>query len=304
MTTETVAAPAEITFDSTVPRALVDRGDPTTVLITSWVKTPTSITAGAVWPRLGGYYTLLDHRRHDPMLVLETFRQCALLLAHVVDDVPLATMQILRAAHYTADPEGLHVTDRPTEVVVTIDSGRTEPMGHAILQTSMDCRLLRDGHLIATGGGRVIVPPNDRYLKVRGRDPEDVKMPAAAPEATVAPASVGRALRRDVVIAPGPHPGTYRLHIDAAHANFFDNPTDHTPGMLLTEAMRQAVVAESADPYFAPMGLAVRFHRFVELDQPGEVVVRRTAQGFHTEVRQDGKLAAHADWPVTGRTDG
>jgi 2-oxo-3-(phosphooxy)propyl 3-oxoalkanoate synthase len=300
----TTTEPAGITFDQTVPRALVDRGDPTTVLITSWVKAPTSVTAGAVWPRLGGYYTLLDHERHDPMLVLETFRQCALLLAHVVDDVPLATMQILRSVHYTADPDGLKVTDEPTEVVVTIDSGRVEPTGHAILQTSMQCRLYRNGALIASGGGQAIVPPADRYLKVRGRDPEDVTVPAGRPGPAVTPATVGRVLERDVVIAPGERPGSYRLRIDPGHANFFDNPTDHTPGMLLTEAMRQAVVAESGDPSFAPMALTARFHRFVELDHPGDVSVRRTHQGFHTEVRQSGRLAAQADWPLLGGADG
>lgn len=302
--TTTGTVPTGITFDNTVPRALVDRGDTTTVLITSWAKTPTSITAGAVWPRLGSFYTLLDHERHDPMLVLETFRQCALLLAHVVDDVPLATMQILRSAHYTADPERLRITDEPTEVVVTIDSGRVEPTGHAILQTSMACRLFRDGNLVASGGGQAIVPPNDRYLKVRGRDPQEVKIPVGGPGPCVPPASVGRALARDVVIAPGSRAGAYQLRVDPSHANFFDNPTDHTPGMLLTEAMRQAVVAESGDPYFAPMTLVARFHRFVELDQPGEVLVRRTHQGFHTEVRQGGKLAARADWPLTGNADG
>jgi hypothetical protein len=302
MTTTTV--PTGITFDQTVPRALVDRGDTTTVLITSWAKTPKSVTAGAVWPRLGGYYTLLDPERHDPMLVLETFRQCALLLAHVVDDVPMATMQILRSAHYTADPDALKITDEPTEVVVAIDSGRIEPAGRAIMQTSMECRLYRNGSLIASGGGQAIIPPGDRYLKVRGRDPQEVTILAGGPGPSVPPPTVGRVLERDVVIAPGERPGAYRLRIDPGHANFFDNPTDHTPGMLLTEAMRQAVVVESGDPYFAPMTLAVRFYRFVELDLPGEVLVRRTHQGFQTEIRQSGKLAARADWPLIGRADG
>jgi hypothetical protein len=75
-----------ITFDQTVPRALVDRGDATTVLITSWARSGDRLTAGAVWPRLGGYYRLRDEPTHDPLLVLETFRQAALLLAHVVHD--------------------------------------------------------------------------------------------------------------------------------------------------------------------------------------------------------------------------
>ncbi|MEV0609392.1 ScbA/BarX family gamma-butyrolactone biosynthesis protein [Polymorphospora rubra] len=309
-----------ITFDQTVPRALVDRGDPTTVLITSWTRTPTTVTAGAVWPRLGGYYSLLDPTRHDPLLVLETLRQGSMLLAHVVDDVPLATMQIMRSVHYTAEPAGLAITDDPTEVVITIECDHEEPGGHSIMQTRMTCQLYRDGRLVGSGGGQAVVPPEDRYLKVRGRDPLEVVVADVVPGPAVAPHDVGRTLERDVVLSPGGTapdgtapdntfpggrpPTTFRLRIDPGHANFFDNPTDHTPGMLLTEAMRQAVVAESGDPYLAPPSMTARFFRFVELDHPADVLVRRVPGGFQTEVHQFGRRAARAQWPTDGGTNG
>ncbi|MEJ3745091.1 ScbA/BarX family gamma-butyrolactone biosynthesis protein [Actinomycetes bacterium KLBMP 9797] len=293
-----------ITFDQTVPRALVDRGDATTVLITSWERTGNRLTAGAVWSRLGGYYQLLDEQRHDPLLVLETIRQGALLLAHVIDDVPLATMQILRSSRFDAEPDGLKITDAPTEVVLTIEAEHLEPDAQSIMQTSLRCELHRDGSLIGSGGGRAIIPPHDRYLKVRGRDPETVVLPVSGLDAGMPARAVGKASDRDVVIAPGARPGAYRLRVDARHPNFFDNPTDHTPGMLLIEAMRQAVVAESGDPGCAPLAMAARFHRFVELDHPGEVLVRRTDSGFQTDVRQFDKLAARADWPSAGHTHG
>jgi hypothetical protein len=293
-----------ITFDQTVPRALVDRGDATTVLITSWVRTGNRLTAGAVWPRLGGYYRLLDEQRHDPLLVLETFRQGALLLAHVVQDVPLDTMQIMRSTHFEAEPDGLKVTDEPTELVVTVEFEQQEPAGRSILQSAMRFHLYRDGNLIGTGGGRAIIPPADRYLRVRGRDPQTVVPPDGPPGAGVPPQTAGRSSDRDVVIAPGDRSGSYRLRIDARHPNFFDNPTDHTPGMLLVEAMRQAAVAESGSAGFVPLAMAARFHQFVEYDHPGEVVVRSTATGFHTAVRQFDRLAAQADWRLTGGADG
>jgi hypothetical protein len=292
-----------ITFDNTVPRALVDRGDATMVLVTSWEKAGSELTAGAVWPRLGGYYTLLDHETHDPLLALETFRQCALLSAHVVDDVPLATMQIMRSFDVRVEAAGLKVAAEPTEVVVTLRSDHRERAGHAILQTTMVGEMHRDGTLFATVTGKAVVPPADRYLRVRGRDPEEVApskdlLPPAVPARTV-----GRTLDRDVVISPGPAAGTYLMRIDPEHPNFFDNPTDHTPGMLLTEAMRQAVVAESGDPYFHPLAVTVRFFRFVELDRPAEVVVRRTPTAFKTDVLQGGTLTTRADWPILGRPD-
>jgi 2-oxo-3-(phosphooxy)propyl 3-oxoalkanoate synthase len=296
----------ELTFDHTVHRALVDRGDATTVLVTSWHKRGNELRCGAVWPRLGGYYTLLDPELHDPLLALETFRQCALLSAHVVDDVPLATMQIMRSYELTVEAAGLKVAADPTEVTVTLRSEHHEPAGHSILQTTMIGEMYRDGTRFVSAIGKAVVPPNDRYLRVRGRDPEQVRPLKAAMGPAVDPRTVGRTLDRDVVISAGPPDapsGTYLMRIDPEHPNFFDNPTDHTPGMLLTEAMRQAVVAESGDPYYLPLAVSVRFFRFVELDQPSLVVVRRTATSFQTEVLQTGAVTTRAEWSLAGTAD-
>ncbi|GLY94527.1 ScbA/BarX family gamma-butyrolactone biosynthesis protein [Actinoplanes sp. NBRC 103695] len=284
-----------ITFDTLVPRALVDRGDTTTVLITSYLKEDNKLTAGAAWSRLGGFYTLLDHETHDPILVLETFRQAALLIAHVVDDVPLATMQIMRSVEFTVDPAGLKMTADPTELIVELTTAGASAARN-IMQTTIEMALYRDGDRIATGTGHAIVPPNDTYLKVRGRDPSTVALSRAAMPPAADPHTVGRALSRDVVISPAG--GSYRLRVDPEHPNFFDNPTDHAPGMLLTEAMRQAVVAASGDPFYAPLSVSLQFFRFVELDSPADVTVTRRSDGFHTEVRQFSKLAARASWPA------
>jgi 2-oxo-3-(phosphooxy)propyl 3-oxoalkanoate synthase len=285
-----------ITFDTLVPRALVDRGDTTTVLITSYEKDGNRLTAGAAWSRLGGYYTLLDHETHDPILVLETFRQAALLIAHVVDDVPLATMQIMRSVDFTVDPAGLKMTADPTELIIELTTDGAAASRN-IMQTTIDMTLHRNGTRIATGVGRAIVPPNDTYLKVRGRDPSSVVPSLSLPPA-VDPHTAGRALTRDVVLSPGPAPGAFRLRVDPEHPNFFDNPTDHAPGMLLTEAMRQAVIVASGDPHYAPLSVSLQFFRFVELDSPADVTVTRRSDGFHTEVRQFTKLAARASWPA------
>ena len=48
MTAELTERPTTtITFDHTIPQAMVDRGDPTTVLVTSWVRDGLHLTAGA-----------------------------------------------------------------------------------------------------------------------------------------------------------------------------------------------------------------------------------------------------------------
>ncbi|MCL7456109.1 ScbA/BarX family gamma-butyrolactone biosynthesis protein [Micromonospora echinofusca] len=290
----------DIRFDRLVPRALVDRGDTTTVLITDWHADGDQLTAGAVWSRLGGYYTLLDDDIHDPLLVLETFRQAALLIAHVVDDVPLATMQIMRSVEFSTTRSGLAVTAEPTEVTAVLTTERQGRDRQRILQTGISLRLYRGGALIARGSGRAVVPPDDRYLRVRGRDPGEVVPSRAGTGPSVEPRRAGRLLERDVVISPGIDAGHFHLRVDPEHPNFFDNPTDHTPGMLLTEAMRQAAVVASGDPHYTPLALSVQFLRFVELDAPADVSVRPGPDGLHTEVRQFDRVAARANWSTVG----
>jgi hypothetical protein len=287
---QVTAQDGTVTFDHTIPQALVDRGDPTTVLVTSWVREGDRLTAGAVWPRLGGYYMLPDPTRHDPLLVLETGRQCALLAAHVVADIPLATMQIMHELRFEAVPEHLSMGSRPTEIVTRVECVRTEPGKSSIVQ------------VVGRVSGRCVVPPERLYTRVRGRDPEKIVIPTGTVADPVAPELVGRILDRDVVLSPDPlgRSGVYALRIDTEHPNFFDNPTDHTPGMLLMESMRQAVVAESGDPARLPVSAEARFTTFVELDAPADVVVERAGDRYRTEVRQFGRNTTHAWWTVDG----
>jgi len=289
-----------LTFDQTVPRALVDRGDTTTVLVTSWTRGDgDDLCAGACWPRLGGYYSLLDHDTHDPLLVLETFRQVGLLAAHILGEIPEATMQVMRFVQFTAIPSALRITAEPTEVAVATTSERLHQPGSSIGQGDMAGALYRGEQVVGYARGRVLVPLNGLYPRVRGRDPRDIDLSSPKPlPPSIAPRDAGRDQERDVVISPGDGAGTYRLRVDPEHPNFFDNPTDHTPGMLLIEAMRQAVVAHSADPYLIPVSMSAWLHRFVELDHPAEVTVRRDDTGFVTEISQSGKRTTQARWQV------
>jgi hypothetical protein len=286
----------DLTFERTVPRAMVDRGDPTTVLITGWAREDNSLAVAACWPRLGGYYSLLDRGTHDPLLVLETFRQAALLLAHVVQDVPLATMQVMRSFHVGTELAALRMTEQPTEVRLLANI--TGTARGAIIQTDLTGEMYRGDTLVGRCLGKAVIPPEEMYLRVRGRDPKEVDLTRRLLPA-VEPRTVGRESERDVVVSPGAAPGSYRMRIDTEHPNFFDNPTDHTPGMLLTEMMRQAVIAESGDPYLVPVSADIRFQRFVELDAPGEVLVRRQGDEYRSEILQFGKRTTHAVW----RTD-
>jgi len=297
----------QLTFDQTVPRALVDRGDASMVLITSWEQTGDhEIVVGAVWPRLGGYYQLLDPTLHDPLLVVETIRQGSLLLAHVLYHIPIATMQVLRAFGGSVDDiAALKITPAPTEISVHISTRTTQPERQPILQSAMQAEVFRDGRRIGKGMGRAIIPPPELYVSLRGRDPQDVQLTAPALPPAMAPRAVGRTLERDVVVGPSPEPGSYLLRVDPEHPNFFDNPTDHTPGMLLTEGMRQAVIAESGNPLAVPLPSETHFLRFVEIDQPATVHVRReagTSNSYFTEIRQGGRVAARGGW-IDGSAD-
>ncbi|MFI6930943.1 hypothetical protein [Streptomyces sp. NPDC050287] len=67
----------------------------------------------------------------------------------------------------------------------------------------------------------------------------------ALPAATVGralPATVGRVLLEDVVLAPAAGPNPWQPPLDTAHPVFFDHLSMAVPGMLL-EAVRRAVRA-------------------------------------------------------------
>lgn len=126
--------------------------------------------------------------------------------------------------------------------------------------------------------------------------------PAPSPEslpaggADLAPAAVGRSRAADVLLtrpAAGPA-GRWLLRVDQQHPVFFDHPSDHVPGMVLLEALRQAghatlaPVAAGPDRPIALTGCQIAFRAFCELTSP---VVIEAAHTGAAVIGRDGVQA-------------
>lgn len=281
---ETPMAPASLT--ATVPRQFVHRAAVAETLLTGVIGTATDrFTVFAQWPRAHQLHVSSDRTAYEPLLVAETVRQSAALLAHTAYEVPLGHQFVLRELRITTRPEHLAVGAAPAEptlhvTVSDVDRRGGRPTG---FRCAADIRL--GGERIATGQLAITWTSEAVYRRLRGgrtaATVSAVPVPPGLP-----PAEVDRALSADVVLAQADHPDRWQLRVDTAHAVFFDHPLDHVPGMLLLEAARQAVRARVHNGGRAPVSFRTAFHQYAELDRPTwiEVVDVPGAHGSEVQV--------------------
>ncbi|MBP2475909.1 hypothetical protein JOF53_004781 [Crossiella equi] len=288
-------------FDTTVPRRLVHREAVAEVLLTRWVRRRT----GEFWicaqlPRAHAFYQS-QQGSADPLLVLETIRQAGLLVAHLGAGVPLEDRFVMRGMSYAVDSSALRVRDRPVDVQlllrtrdVRVRPGHTSALG-------IEVELYRDGRRFGQGSGSMGTFPPAVYTRLR--PPRVPAQATAGLPVPIDPVRVGRRDPADVVLSRGNAGNRWLLRVDTRHPALFDHPVDHVPGMVVFEAMRQAVHALAGPGYLA--SCQARTTRFVELDETaaGNVEVHALAASgglFWTAVEQHGKRAASAVWRLSG----
>ncbi|MBT2676229.1 A-factor biosynthesis protein [Streptomyces sp. ISL-14] len=263
--TETPRATDGLT--ATVPRQLVHRASVAETFLIGATSTGTDrFTVLAQWPRAHQLHVSPDRSAYEPLLVAETVRQTAALLAHTAYDVPLGHQFVLRELRISTRPECLAVGAVPAEPVLHIavsdvDHRAGRPAG---FRCDADIRLgderVATGHLAVTWTNEAV------YRRLRGGRTATTVSALPIPPG-LPPAAVDRALPADVVLAPTGRPGRWQLRVDTAHAVFFDHPLDHVPGMLLLEAARQAARARTRNGRRRPVSFHAVFHQYAELDQ-------------------------------------
>jgi hypothetical protein len=267
---------------ATVPRQLVHRAAVAETLLTGWRRIAADrFSVSAQWPRAHGLHVSTDRSAYDPLLVVETVRQSGTLLTHTEYDVPLDHHFVLQEFHVTTRPQHLAVGSVPAELTVEVAFTDVQYRGRRPVGARYTAEVLRGGERVATASNVAFTCTSEPvYRRLRGgRSPATVAplpLPPALP-----PAAVGRVLPADVVLAPAERPDRWQLRIDTAHPVFFDHPLDHAPGMLLLEAVRQAVRARSGGAR-APVSFRIAFHRYAELDQPAWI---EATDGSGTDVR-------------------
>ena len=240
------------------------------VLLSQWCLTGAdSYMVSANWPAQHIFY---DTRAglHDPLLLVESVRQCVPLLSHLAYDAPMDHRQSWSSLAFALSPTALASTSETTEVELHIDCKEVTRRGSRLSSVNMEVDVVRDGVRVGSAHTRYANHAPALYQRIRGEYADvhramERAIPLAPP---VAPAQVGRDDFGDVVLSPTDSKTRHQLRVDLNHPVLFDHAVDHAPGMLLVEAARQAAQSMAHPEPMITTSMEAVFTRYVELDAP------------------------------------
>ncbi|MEV3859866.1 ScbA/BarX family gamma-butyrolactone biosynthesis protein [Streptomyces sp. NPDC050095] len=239
-------------------------------LLHGWRRTGAdSYVVAANWPAQHSFYGTRAGL-HDPVILVESARQCIPLLSHLAYDAPMDHRQTWNSTSYALSPAALAATSDTTEVELHIDCKEVTRRSGRLSSLVMEVDVVRDGTRIGTAHTRFANHPPALYRRIRGarsdvRRAMEQAIPLVPP---LAPVHVARDDFADVVLSPTDTKSRYQLRVDLNHPVLFDHAVDHVPGMLLVEAARQAAHAVHHPQPMVITSVEAVFIRYGELDAP------------------------------------
>lgn len=268
-------APRHPSLTTTVPKEFVHRASIAEVLLTGWERVDDHrFTVAAQWPRGHLLFTNVDGC-HDPLIAAETIRQTGLLLAHAEFGVPLGYHLLVRNLGVTVQPQHFRVGWTPASLELDVMCSKVKRRRGTLTSCQIEVEIRREGRLAATGGGSFTCLDPKVYRRLRAPKLLECGQPRPVPLTDpVPPQTVGRRSPMDVVLSPIGEPDRWHLRVHTGHPVLFDHPVDHTPGMVLLEAARQATAATLGHASL-PIDITSEFKRYVEMDTPCTIEARR-----------------------------
>ena len=297
-------------YSQTIARELVHKRSIAEVLITSVETTPATWICHAQLPRRHSFHTDTTGELsayHDPLLVLEAFRQACIAASHAAYGVPLDArytvryyeLSILDLATLKCGPQ---VLDLEFDIAVRNEFRRGgRGLQGPVHGLDVAAVVTHEGTKVMEVSGSFGWMSLAKWVAFRGGASWD-----AGPQASPAdPQIVGRTRPENVVIGePVPLGGSAAsapIVVDVSHPTIFDHPLDHLPGGLIIEACRQlslAVMGSCSATIVGPSWLRCDFHSFAELDATNTVTVAPAAEdalSFRGEVTQSGQTRASVE---------
>lgn len=300
-------------YSQTVARELVHKSSVAEVLLTSVAATPSTWLCHAQLPRRHSFHTDtlgVQSGYHDPLLVLEAFRQASIAASHVSYGLPLDVRHTVSYYELSLlDPAALkcgpHVLD--LELDITVRSEFRRRPGRPVQGVEAMGVAIHEGKKVLELSGAFGWMSNALWKAIRARAGASWD---AGPQPTPAdPQIVGRTRPENVVIgAPVPLTGgaaSAPIVVDVSHPTIFDHPLDHLPGGLIIEACRQlslALMGSRSANTMGPARLRCDFQSFTELNAPTTVTVAPVAEdalSFRAEVTQSGQTRASVELSFT-----
>jgi 2-oxo-3-(phosphooxy)propyl 3-oxoalkanoate synthase len=278
MSTRVALAPTALRAAHDV-RRYAGKADLDEVFIDSWRQLDgLTHSATAYWPCHHPFYAPASS--YGLMLFTETVRQTLAVTSHlglgIGDDYRMGWETLSCAV----SPTGLAIGTAPAALRLTVAHETLVRRRSGLARPAARVQAWRDGVLLGTAQLNYTAYPPALYDRLRGTYSDARRSFAGAlpPGPAVDPALVGRTDPYDVVLA---RDTSYRgddsrrrwtLRADTTHSLLFDHPHDHIPGMVLLEAVSQAAMADAAPCRAVPVALDTTFSRYVEFDQPCDIV--------------------------------
>ncbi|MFI6644745.1 ScbA/BarX family gamma-butyrolactone biosynthesis protein [Streptomyces sp. NPDC050504] len=279
-----VEIPVEIPAERLRPpveKSLVNRTRAADVLPVGWERhSDTKFTVGVRWPLKHRYFGPQEGR-YSSQLILETIRQCGLLLSYAELGVPTGHHFVMWDLRHRAWPRRLLTggTDAMIDVEVQVTDLRMR--GGSPGEVTLQMVLRRGERIVAAGSTRYSLMSPAAYRRMRG-GAVPLDLPAPLPQdlpTAVEPASVCRKEHRDVVLSPGECEGQWLLRADTSNPSLFDHANDHIPGMVLVEAAHQAAQSLALRAPFVPGSSELSFTRYAEFGVPIRIEAQPTGDG-------------------------
>lgn len=282
-----------LSWSRTVARETVHRSSAAEVLLTDVrPRAGGGFEAAASWPRSHPTFPRDGGSRHSPLVLAETLRQLGIYLPLHYFGVPAAAHMVVTDLYFDIDPA--HEPEAgfgATDIVCLIDEPQVRTDHGAVTGLRLEVGFLAAGAHFARGGGGVRFLDEDWYAGLRGAA-RRCRMPDPAPGLVrPSPADVAVSGAPDVLIALDDG-GVVVSPADPRHPFFFDHPSDHVPGMVLLEAVRQAAVPASDGALLRPRAAWLVAVRFTEFAPPARVVCVPHDRTCVFGVLQDGTRTA------------
>lgn len=263
-----------LSWSRTVAREMVHRTSPAEVLLTDIrPRSGGGYEAAASWPRSHPTFPRDGGRLHSPLILAETLRQLGIYIPLRYFRVPATARMIITDLFFEIDlAEEPEARSGATDITCRVDEpGVRYGRSGAATGLRLAVDFLTGGTVFAQAGGGVRVMDEQRYAEIRGTAGT---LTAPAPmDGLARPAASDLAVssRHDVLIG---HRGktTVLRPADPRHPYFFDHPTDHVPGMVLLEAVRQAAAVASGGALLRPRAARLTAARFTDFAPPAQVV--------------------------------
>lgn len=254
LTAEAKRCVAQLSFEGTVARALVHKRSISEVLLTSDASIDEHVFAlGAQWPR--------RHFHFQPVrgcvsssLVAETLRQATIYVAHRFYEVPFDTAFLMDRMTFDRSNLSLVSDEGPWNVGLVVHSDDVRMRRDMLSSMTSVVSFWIDGVHCATGRGELRVVPREVYSRIRASAQDER-------------ANSSSGAYRGLLLNRSAKADAWRLLPDPGDPAYFEHASDHVPGMLLMESVREIGRQFLKDPTLELIYYDARYSRFLELDE-------------------------------------